>query len=88
MDFKVGDIIYNKKHELWHDQDLVGDWHSVYPFEKFKIVMFYKSGYTKKVELLNLNRNYPIALAVKYLEEDFYTNKQYRKMKINKINEE
>jgi len=87
MNYKVGDIIYNRRHELWRDQDPRGEWHQVYPLERFKIVAFYRSGYTKKVELLNLTNNYPIALAIIYLEEDFYTNKQYRKIKLQQVND-
>lgn len=86
MEYKINQIFYNKKHKLWHDESIYGEWHKVYPYEKFQIVLFYRNGYTQKAELNNIENKYTISLSIRDLEEYFLTEKQYRKIKLQQLN--
>lgn len=85
MEYKINQIVYNKKQELY-GEELYGAWHKVYPYEKFQIVLFYRNGYTQKAELNNIEDKYTISLSIRDLKEDFLTEKQYRKIKLQQLN--
>lgn len=80
--FKVGDIIYTKHNEVWHDRDPHLGWHKIKKFCKFKIANFRMNYYTTRVEILNEEENFEISMSASYLPEDFYTEKEYRKNKL------
>lgn len=54
--FKLGDIIYNKRVELWHDTGQYGNWHQISKYEKFQIIKFY--GIIERVVKINSRYNF------------------------------
>lgn len=85
---KVGDILYARKKEHWHDtldDSKGGKWHDVQMFESFKIKRIFQHRYSKRVELTNSNNTYQIVMTLQNLEDAFLSEQEYRKLKLSQI---
>lgn len=90
MEVKLGDIIYNKNEERWHDNSFPGDWHNIKKYQGFEVISIGPSGhgYGKRVTIRNINENYNIYMNYLDLEDDFYTKKDIRNIKLKAIGKE
>jgi hypothetical protein len=87
MKVQIGDILYNKKEESWHDDSFDGEWHKVQKFEKFIVINILDVLYSKKLMIHNIEKNYDIYM--NYVDLEYFYNKiEYRKIKLQKIGKE
>jgi hypothetical protein len=82
--FKIGDIIYNLKHDTYHDIDSHKGWHHVIAYEKFRIIN--KSSPSWYVEIFNIANEFSVNIIYYFLSEEFITESEYRKIKLKKLN--
>jgi len=85
MKYKVGSFLYSKTNTLMCDIDSV--WHNIQQYDKWKIKKLFKIRYADKVEILNIKNNYIIITALTYVSDNFYTEKEMRKVKLKEIND-